>query len=183
MTRLPCYFPGFWGYLHRAEENHPDHPGVRGQGLHVHLHPGDAAQVVCVRLRQVLHQRLVLAGFPHRGCMYPLLISGWKTKREVEKRRGNVFSGEMSSPNRVVNEDLVSGICVFPKQGWNPWALWVLLVFPLQFLPQRHFSSAEKVISKGSAHRLSCWMVLTVRALVQVRYSSVTPSVINYLHY
>lgn len=60
--------PGLRGHLHRAAESHPDHPGIRRQGLHLHLHHGDAAQVGGLWLQGVLHQRLVLARLPHRGC-------------------------------------------------------------------------------------------------------------------
>lgn len=72
-THNPPFVPfctGVRGHLHRAAEDHQNRAGVRGQGFHLHLHPGNAAEVGGVRLRQVFHQRLVLAGLPHCGRMY-----------------------------------------------------------------------------------------------------------------
>lgn len=59
---------GFWRCLHRAEEDYSDHPGVRWPGVHLHLHPGNVAEMGGLWLCEVFHQRLVLAGFLHRGC-------------------------------------------------------------------------------------------------------------------
>lgn len=90
--RLPGHFPGFWGYLHRAKKNHSDDSGVCRQGLHLHFYPGNVAEMVCLWIRQVFYQCLVLAGFPHCGCMYSILFnfSGEKYHLEVCRVKGNI---------------------------------------------------------------------------------------------
>lgn len=46
---------GFRRRVHRAEEDYPDHLGVRRQGVHLHLHPGDAAEMGGLWFRKVFH--------------------------------------------------------------------------------------------------------------------------------
>lgn len=59
---------GFWGHLHREAEVCESGAWVSWQGVLVHLCSGDVPQVDCVRLQEILHQLLVLAGLSNRRC-------------------------------------------------------------------------------------------------------------------
>lgn len=58
---------GLRGHLPGGAEDHQGSAGVRRQDVHLCLCVGDAAQVGGLRLQEVLHQRLVLAGLPNCG--------------------------------------------------------------------------------------------------------------------
>jgi hypothetical protein len=58
--------PGSGGHLPGGAAGPPGRPVLYGQDLYRHLRHGDVCQVVGPRLRQVLYQRLVLAGLCHR---------------------------------------------------------------------------------------------------------------------
>lgn len=68
---------GIWRCIHWAEEDYSNHPGIRRPGVHLHLHPGDAAEMGGLWFCEVFHQRLVLAGLLHRRCKCAATFPLW----------------------------------------------------------------------------------------------------------